>query len=459
MERRQFVKTGSLSVLASSILLPAVSSGTVLSSSFDYVKERERKVRVKASFDVIVAGAGPAGVSAAIEAGRSGAKTLLLESHGCLGGVWTSGLLTWILDQKNKSGLLREMIDDLKKRDGISLIPTGSSLSFDVEEMKLLLEEYCQDAGVDICLHTRVVGAVSDKKRRLTHIITESKSGREAWAGKIFIDTTGDGDLAALSGCQFDFGDPENNFVGQPFSLLAMIGGVQFDDIKSFVRWAEDADSNSKKRLLSLIQSGGFNPSYQSPSIFPIRNDLFMVMVNHEYGHNGSNMADVTKATLHARKEISQVVKALKKTGGAWKDIRVITTAEQIGIREGRRIHGLYTITTQDIVDGRTHEDAVCRVTFGIDVHSIHKAHEISTGYNRGLKSLSYDIPLRSLIAKDVNGLMMAGRCISGDFIAHSSYRVTGNAVIMGQAAGRVAAIAAKNNTLPQNVPFNSTGL
>jgi len=75
------------------------------------------------------------------------------------------------------------------------------------------------------------------------------------------------------------------------------------------------------------------------------------------------------------------------------------------------------------------------------------------------LKSLSYDIPLRSLIAKDVNGLMMAGRCISGDFIAHSSYRVTGNAVIMGQAAGRVAAIAAKNNTLPQNVPFNSTGL
>ncbi len=458
MERRQFIKAGSIGVLASSVSLPAAASGTVSSSSGDYIKE-ERQVPVKGSYDVIVAGAGPAGVSAAIEAGRSGAKTLLLENHGCLGGVWTSGLLTWILDQKNKSGLLREMIDDLKTRDAISLIPTGSSLSFDVEEMKLLLEEYCQNAGVDICIHTRIVGAVSSKKKRLTHIVTESKSGREAWAGKIFIDTTGDGDLAALSGCQFDYGDPENNFVGQPFSLLAMISGVNFDDIKSFVRWAEDTGSNSKKRLLSLIQSGGFNPSYQNPSIFPIRNDLFMVMVNHEYGLNGSNMADVSKATLHARKEISQVVKALKKTGGAWKDIRVIATAEQIGIREGRRIHGLYTVTTQDIVDGRRHEDAVCRVTFGIDVHSVHKAHENNTGYNRGLKSQSYDIPLRALIAKDVNGLMMAGRCISGDFMAHSSYRVTGNAVTMGQAAGRVAAFAARKNILPQDVPFDQTGL
>jgi hypothetical protein len=459
MERRQFIKAGSISVLASSVLLPEVASGAVSSSSVDYVKESERRVPIKGSYDVIVAGAGPAGVSAAIEAGRSGAKTLLLENNGCLGGVWTSGLLTWILDQKNKSGLLREMIDDLKKRDALSLIPTGSSLSFDVEEMKLLLEEYCQGAGVDICLHTRVVGAMCNKKKWLTHIVTESKSGREAWAGKIFIDTTGDGDLAALSGCQFDYGDPENNFAAQPFSLLAMIGGVQFDAIKSFVRWAEDTGSGSKKRLLDLIQRGGFNPSYQNPSIFPIRNDLFMIMVNHEYGLSGANMTDVSKATLHARKEINQVVKALKKTGGAWKDIRVIVTAEQIGIREGRRIHGLYTVTAQDIVDGRRHEDAVCRVTFGIDVHSINKTHENSTGYNRGLKSQSYDIPLRALIAKDVNGLMMAGRCISGDFIAHSSYRVTGNAVVMGQAAGRVAAVAARENVLPQDVSFDRTGL
>jgi hypothetical protein len=321
--------------------------------------------------------------------------------------------------------------------------------------MKLLLEEYCLDAGVDIRLHMRVVGTVINRKKRLTHIFTESKSGREAWTGKIFVDATGDGDLAALAGCKFDYGDPENNFVAQPFSLLAMIGGVQFCEIKSIVRWAEDTGSGSKKRLLSLIQSGGFDPSYQNPSIFPIRNDLFLLMANHEYGVNGTNTADVSKATFQARKEISQIIKALKKTGGAWKDIRLIATAEQIGIREGRRIHGLYTVTAQDIVEGRRHNDAVCQATFGIDVHSINKAHENATGYNRGLKSQPYDIPLRALIAKDVNGLMMAGRCISGDFLAHSSYRVTGNSVPMGEAVGKVAAKAVLTNQLPQNVELS----
>src|SRR5690554_483813 len=421
------------------------------------ILEPERKIPVLGEYDVIVSGAGPAGVSAAIEAGRNGAKTLLVEAHGCLGGVWTSGLLTWILDQANKSGFMRELEDHLTSRYAVSTdIDTGRVLSFDPEIMKLLLEDLCLEAGVEIIFHSRVVAAVKDNYQRLTHIVTESKSGREAWKGNVFIDTTGDGDLAALSGCGFDMGR-EGDSALQPFSLLALISGVTFDEISEFSRWAGDKGSASKKRLFEAIKNGGLVPSYMSPSIHPIRNDLFKLMVNHQYGFSPLNSREVTKATLQARKEINDIVNALKSTGGVWKNLKLIATAEQIGIREARRIHGLYTVTKEDLIKGARFEDAVCRVTFGVDVHSVSKKDEESRGaYNQSVKSKDYDIPLRSLIAKDVGGLMMAGRCISGDFIAHSSYRVTGNAVSMGQAAGRTAAYASKQNILPQAVKFQS---
>ncbi len=451
MKRRTLLHIGALSPL---IAIPVPEEFGVPSDR-SFVIEKEKKVPVRGSYDVVICGAGPAGVAAAIRAGRSGARTLLVEAHGCLGGTWTSGLLCWILDFKNKQGILEEIIRELRARDAVCPIPMASSLSFDVEEMKLLLEEWCLNAGVDIRLHTRVAGTMKDKNNRLTHILTESKSGREAWEGKIFIDTTGDGDLAALAGCGFSYGESETNQHAQPFSLLAFIGGIHFEEVRDYVRWKDDIGSASKKRLLNLIQNAGYDPSYKSPGIYPVREDLFMLMANHEYNYKGFDADHVTQATIHARKEVNRIVKLLRGTGGAWKNLRLISTAGQIGVREGRRVHGIYTVTVQDAAEGRRHEDAVCRVTFGLDVHSVLKSHEDTGGFNRGYASKPYDIPLRALIAKDVNGLMMAGRCISGDFLAHSSYRVTGNAALMGEAAGKVAAEAALTNILPQYLKWN----
>lgn len=450
MKRRTLLHIGALSPF---ITIPVIE-GIGETTDRSIVIEKEKKVAVKGYYDVIICGSGPAGVAAAIKAGRSGAKILLVEAHGCLGGIWTSGLLSWILDFKNKKGIMEEIINELKSRGAVCPIPMASSFSFDVEEMKLLLEEWCLSAGVDIRLHTRVAGTVKDKNNRLTHIFTESKSGREAWEGKIFIDATGDGDLAALAGCGYSYGESETDQQAQPFSLLAFIGGIHFEEVRDYVRWKDDVGSGSKKRLLNLIQSRGYDPTYKSPGIYPVREDLFMLMANHEYGFSGIDAGQVTQATLHARREVNQIIKILRGTGGAWKNLKLISTAEQIGVREGRRIHGLYTVTVQDAAEGRRHEDAVCQVTFGLDVHSVLKSHEDNGGFNRGFTSKPYDIPLRALIAKDVNGLMMAGRCISGDFLAHSSYRVTGNAVLMGEAAGKVAAQAALTNTLPQKIKY-----
>lgn len=460
MKRRNFIQWGAASSLLSLPLVYQAKGGNIIQA--DSVNEPSRNVKVAGEYDVIVCGAGPAGVSAAIEAGRNGAKTLLVESHGCLGGIWTSGLLTWIHHHGQHSRLIREIEDKLKTKGAINKnIETGGPISFDPEIMKLLLEELCIEADVDILLHTRVVASVKNDKSHLTHIFTESKSGREVWEGNVFIDATGDGDLAALSGCGFEFGREDDGAL-QPFTLLTTVTGINFDEVRDFSRWSGIASRESKKRLLDEIKRAGVSPSYTRPSLHPFSQDLFMFMVNQEYGYSPLNSKDVTMATLNARKEVNTIVKALSSLGGIWKDLKIVATAEQIGIREGRRIHGLYTVTVEDMIKGSHFEDAVCTIKGGVNVHSVSmddmKAGVIGQEYLPGTRTQEFDIPLRSLIAKDVGGLMMAGRCISGDFLAHSVYRNSGNAVPMGQAAGRVAAFSSNKNILPQEVEFKSLG-
>ena len=234
-------------------------------------------------------------------------------------------------------------------------------------------------------------------------------------------------------------------------SLLAVVTGVRYDEIEPFVRRNEERGSETKRRLLEEIRRAGVDPSYEKPGLYPIRDNLFMLMANHAYGFSALDASDITQATLEARREVHRIVNGLRSLEGVWRDLRIVATAEHIGVREGRRIHGLYTITERDVAEGREHPDAVCRVSFGVDVHSVRKSDE-KRGYGQGIKARPYDIPLRALIAKDVPGVLMAGRCISGDFIAHSSYRVTGNAAATGEAAGNAAAIAALTNRSPSAV-------
>ncbi|MFZ4766383.1 MAG: FAD-dependent oxidoreductase, partial [Roseimicrobium sp.] len=178
---------------------------------------------------------------------------------------------------------------------------------------------------------------------------------------------------------------------------------------------------------------------------------------NHEYGINATDAAQVTEATLRARGEVHQIVRGLRKLGGPWDAVQIAATPEQIGIRDGRRIRGRYLMTSEDLIQGATQADAVVRATFPVDIHALTAEDNKKAAYhNAGVKVKPYDIPLRALIARDVDGLMMAGRCISGDFIAHASYRVTGNAVAMGEAAGATAAVAVKKKTAPHDVPWSA---
>jgi hypothetical protein len=421
--------------------------------SVTHIQEPSRETPIAEHTDVVVCGAGPAGAAAAIAAARSGARVRLLETHGCLGGIWTSGQLSWMLDCHAKQGIMKEIVTRLIER-GAAAYARGRNVMCDTEELKILLEEMVLEAGVKVQLHTRVADAVTGGDGRIRYAVTESKSGRQAWGGAVFIDATGDGDLSAFAGCQYDVGRPENGEV-QPQSLIALLGGIDAEEARLFNNRLDydDGTPKPKHRLCAEMERAGVAPSYTLPAMWHVRDDLFLLMANHEYGVSATDAQAISDATLRARAEVHRMVAGLRSLGGVWRNVRVVATAEQIGVREGRRIHGLYTVSREDLLAGTRHEDTVCHVTFGFDVHST--SSERGRGHEKvKQRALPYDIPLRSLIARDVDGLLVAGRCISGDFWAHSSYRVTGDAAELGQGAGVAAAVAAADGVLPRDLAW-----
>ena len=422
-----------------------------LSGAADVLHEPARDVPVAGTSDVVVCGGGPAGVAAALAAARAGASTRLIDANGCLGGIWTAGLLSWIIDAGDKGGIMREIMNALKAMGA----PTeGERMAYDPELMTVLLESKCVEAGVQVHLHTRVVAAARNDANRITHAVTESKSGRRAFVAKVFVDATGDGDLAALASCGFDVGR-EGTGETQPLSLIGLLTGLRRDAVATFVCNLPESEGHgkAKKRLFDEMAKAGVEPSYAGPTLFFIRDGLYALMANHEYGVAATDADAISVATIRARTEVHRLVAALRGLGGAWQEARVVATAEHIGVREGRRIHGRYTVTAEDLVNGARHDDAVCRVSFGVDVHSTDAAKTKGIMAER-IHSKPYDIPFRALVARDVDGLLLAGRCISGDFLAHSSYRVTGNAVPMGEAAGTASALATARGCLPHELDW-----
>ncbi len=453
MNRRHFFKAAALGAVTAPQLTSAAEPHPLISADGKFFHEPALKSPLVSDVDVIVCGAGPAGVSAAITAARSGAKVRLFEWRGCLGGVWTAGLLGYLLDF-DKPGFAKELTRKLDER-GARRGTSAKSICYEPEGMKLLLEDLCVEAGVKFQFHTRVAAAYLED-RRLTTVITESKSGRQAWRAPVFIDATGDGDLGALAGCAWEIGESQS-CPCQPMSLNALLVVKDAAALSDFIHGSDPSarDNQSKDNFLKEIKKAGFFPSYSKPTLWQIRDNLLLVMMNHEYSVMPYDAAAVTEATVRARSELNRIVNGLRKLGGPWEGVQIAATAEQIGVRDGRRIRGRFVVSKDDVVSGARYEDGVVRPTFSVDIHAISGENNKTAAYsNAGIKVKPYDIPLRALVAKDVDGLMMAGRCISGDFIAHASYRVTGNAVAMGEAAGVVAAIAAQSRRLPHLVAW-----
>lgn len=399
--------------------------------SHPVIVEPSREIPVVEEVDVLVAGGGPAGMIAAIAAARTGARTLLVEHHGFLGGNLTAGSVLNIrsfTDGKKQviGGIAAEFVDRLRKEGGTTQTASeGGYVRHDPEVTKFVAQEMVLESGARILLHTQVAAAlVSDRVFR--GIVVENKSGRSAILARVSVDTTGDGDLLARSGAAFNKSDGEL----QPMTLVFMLGGAD--------RWPEGLDPETRRRVAQEVEEG----------TFPVKKGvtLFALSRKGEYYANATRIAgdctdarDLTRGEVEGRRQAMGIVKWLRKHAPGFENARILSTASQVGTRESRRMVGVYELTREDVLSYRHFEDDILSCHYYIDIHRPGKGNEaiqLEPGRN-------YGIPYRCLIPRDLDGLVVAGRCISATHEALGSARVMAIAMGMGHAAGTAAALSA----------------
>ena len=401
-------------------------------------------------YDVVVCGGGFAGVCAAVSSAKNGARTVLIENGGELGGDITKSIVPQILDTKDKGGMVKELLDFLIAhektcvRKGMRFDENGRKISgsmVDLEYVKYYLDKICLEFDVDIMYHSTLVSAKCESGK-ICEILVASECGAFTVNGKIFIDTTGNGALAAMCGCEFKFGDPVKG-LPQPCSTSMLVTGLD-ENLRS-------TDTNNDKVIFKkLLEEKGIKISAEWMSLVKVPQEGGrLISFNNQYNVFVDDAMSLSEATRLARVECIEVVEQMKKLD-EFKNMEVLSVSSHIGIREGRRIKGLYTLTFDDITEGSRFDDAVCSAEFPIDVHKI--CENDSTDHKKGKRVQTYNIPYRALVAADCENLLLAGRCISGDFYAHASYRVAGNVIPMGEAAGYAAAICVKESKAPSQI-------
>lgn len=402
------------------------------------------------SFDVAVCGGGIVGVCAAVTAARQGAKVILIESAGSLGGTITESGMGNLLDADNKGGIIQELRDFLNAhnmtcpRRGRRTDESGQNIPGNLlneEGVKYFFDKICAEAGVKVLFHSRVCCA-DHTQGHINSILLCTECGNYCLDAKVYIDATGNGSVADMVGCQWECGDPDE---GRP-SPVSM--GVSITGLPADYNGTDTGDE--KTEYANKLAAHGIHVSAQQSTVVkkPAGN-VWNMGFAMAYGVMPDDIESLSHAVYTTRKEAFEVVDAHKQIPG-FENVQLIRTNSHIGVREGRRIFGQYRLTNEDILEGRRFEDAVCLVTFHVDVHKLHTNDTIEV--TRGYRMKPYHIPYRCLVPLDSDNLLLAGRCISGDFYPFSSYRVIGNMAGVGEAAGYAAAICARDHIKPAEV-------
>lgn len=450
--------------------------------------EPEKELNIIGEYDVLVVGGGMAGTGAAIATARAGFKTLLVERETALGGLATIGLVNIPLDFI--SGIGHEMMQKLKDVDA------EWHRNSDPEKHKLILDRMITEEGCDLLLHTYVVDTIVENDV-IKGVVVEGKSGRESIIAKRIIDCSGDADVAFFGGCECMAGRVEDG-KHQACSLEFRLGGVEWDayinsDLKkNDPRWEAEIKKALKNNELPYEIDNHLNWMTHVPGR-PEHCGMDEVSICFAHSRNCDPLdsRDLTRMYLQGREQADILWKFIKKNITGFEASWLIDTAPLLGVRESRRVLGEYIITAKDIAQFRNFDDVVTISGHGYDLHNPdgpgnikwakmeHNGEEIyaicHTGYGSswmppgGKEALTdgfgrkgddmqfpnppyYDIPYRCLVPVKMDNLLVAGRCLSADFMAQSGCRLVLACLNMGEAAGTAAAISLKNNIVPRQV-------
>lgn len=441
MSRRTFLK--GIGALSFGTLIPAGVEAETSGYSKDIRKTVKRDV------DVLVCGGGPSGIAAATMASGLGANVVLLERYGRLGGMAVQAMVNPLLGKVNSP-----FVAKVVKRLG------GRQIDF--ERIDLDYTRMLQEAGAEIMLHSWVSGVIK-KGNRVTGVQVASKEGPCEITAGVVIDSTGDGDVAYMAGAEFEQGRAGDGLV-QPMSIMYRISGL--DEERAMVCGSEErarkiqVPGGTWEEVVHRGQAAGELPE----TIGVIR--LYRTRRKGERGVNatqinyvdGTKVKDLTKAETECREQAYTVLNFLKKYAPGYENAYISQMPAIIGVRETRRITGQQYLTREDLVSGRKWENAVVHdAEFVIDIHNPDgggQAEGISGQHHAGsaAKVKPYDIPYGCLVPKKIDGLLVAGRCISGSHDAHASYRVQIIALAIGAASGTAAALASGNGIQPRKV-------
>lgn len=397
-----------------------------------------RDLPVEGGWDVIVCGSGPAGICAAVSAARQGEKTLLLERYGALGGNLTLGNVTTIMGDISSGGLSKEIDSLLNSPD--------SGTGIDRESAKLRLTRLVSDAGVAFRLQAPVIDVIHDEKM-IRGLVVQTPEGPVCLQGKVYVDATGDGYVAAMAGAEVMYGRDGDGLV-QPVSMMYTIDGINPENTLTCCHEEHTTVMKNGVEYLQLCKDAereGRLPKNVSIVRLYHTNVPGERLVNATQfnGCRTLKAEDIAQAETVLQQQLVQVNEFLRREVPGFEHIRVRSSADTLGIRESRRIRGLYELTAEDLIAGRRFDDAVVNgANFSIDIHNPSGGGQSET---EGCphRAQPYDIPMRALQPSGIENLVLSGRCISGSHRAHASYRVMNIAMAIGQAAGCMASEAA----------------
>lgn len=424
------------------------------------------------SADVAVIGGGPSGFCASIAAARSGVSVLLVDEGGCAGGMATKGLVGPFMtcydrdsEQMIIKGLFEELVDRLVASDGAihpSGVHGGTAFTswiqvghdhvtpFDPEVLKRVMDEMLVEAGVRVMYHTSFVEPLL-QDNTLKEVVISSKSGLRRISAKVFIDCTGDGDVACRCGVPCRKGNEELGIV-QPASMFFRIGNVDLAAVEADIE--KNKDNFYRKdgvnyrsfhwHVSEARERGDWNLKRVSIGLFRgVKEDEWFVNTSRIMDIDATDSKSLTYGEITGRQQVHVIFEFLKKYVPGCENAKLLSSASTLGIRESRHVQGEYTLDVDDVLEGRVPEDSILLAANSIDVHG--RFGPLSNQYLTVSGGRWYGVPFRCLLPQRIDQLLIAGRCISATADAAGAIRVMPPCMGTGQAAGIAAAMAARS--------------